>query len=221
MLKYCLFVVIASLLFVTGESVTLASASAIDDSSSTKESLSLIRKISGDKGFKINFEQKSFYSFTKKPRVLKGTLLFSPEKSFVWEIKGDSSTKIVSNGKKTWIYTPAEEEGDKPSLMIRNATDYEGPEAVLFDTKYKTSNLINDLQGFKVLNVKGTKKTDYKWLKLRLKEQSDLFNIESIEFEDLNGTRVFIGVKKFNRLDKTVPAKTFEFKAPKGTRIIE
>ena len=86
MLKYVLFVVISSLLFVTGESVMLASTSAIDDSNSTKESLSLIRKISGDKGFKINFEQKSFYSFTKKPRVLKGTLLFSPEKSFVWEI---------------------------------------------------------------------------------------------------------------------------------------
>jgi outer membrane lipoprotein-sorting protein len=181
---------------------------------------SLINKISGEKGFKADFEQKSIYTFTKKPRNLKGSLLFKPEKNFIWEVKGENATKIVSNGKTTWIYTPAEEEGDKAVLMVKETKDYEGPEAVIFDPKYKTSNLV-DKDGFKVLEVKGTKKTDYKWLKLKLKPEKEMFDIHSIEFEDLNGTKVFISVKNFNRLDKAVLAKTFDFKAPKGTRIIE
>jgi outer membrane lipoprotein-sorting protein len=104
--------------------------------------------------------------------------------------------------------------------MVKNSRDYEGPEAVIFDPKYKMSNLANE-GGLKVLKIKGTKKTDYKCLNLKLKPKEDVLDISSIEFEDLNGTKVFISVKNFDRLDKAVPAKTFEFKAPKGTRIIE
>lgn len=188
---------------------------------SEAKSSSLIKKIAGEYGFKIDFEQKTIYTFINKPRVLKGTVLFTPERNFIWEVKGENATKIVSNGERMWIYTPAEEPGDKPVLMIKRSKDYEGPEAVIFDPKYQMSSLSDSDEGLKILKVKGTKKTDYKWLNLKLRSKQDMFDIHSIEFEDLNGTKVFISVKKFDRLDKAVPAKTFEFKAPKGARIIE
>jgi hypothetical protein len=45
---------------------------------SGEQSSSLINRISGEYGFRMSFEQKSTYTFTNKPRILKGTVLFSP-----------------------------------------------------------------------------------------------------------------------------------------------
>ena len=178
----------------------------------------ILSKISGTNGFKMTFEQQSKYPFLKAPKISKGSLLYSPQRNFVWEIYGDNAGKVISNGKKTWIYTPAEEEGDKGSLVIKTG-NYDGVESIVFDTEYDLSSLKTSTDGLKELTVNGSSQKGYEWAILRFKE-NPAFTIDSFEFKDLNGTNTVIKVKTFTRLSKPVPAGTFNFKAPKGTRII-
>ncbi|MEI6093643.1 MAG: hypothetical protein WCQ47_08210, partial [bacterium] len=154
----------------------------------------------------------------KSPKISKGSLLYSPLKSFVWEIYGDNSGKVISNGKKTWVYTPAEEKGDNGSLLIKTG-NYDGIESVIFETQYDVSSIKISTDGQEELRVSGSSQKGYEWAILRFKEKPT-FIIDSFEFKDLNGTNTVIKVKTFTRLSKPVPAGTFNFKAPKGTRII-
>ncbi|MEI6079731.1 MAG: outer membrane lipoprotein carrier protein LolA [bacterium] len=178
----------------------------------------ILSKIGGDKGFKMVFEQHSQYPFLKTPKISNGSLLYSPKRKFVWEIYGEQGGKVISNGTKTWIYTPAEEEGDKATLIVKTG-NYDGVESVIFNSNYDVSSLKETANGLKELRVKGSSKKGYEWAVLRFKE-SPTFTIDSFEFKDLNGTNTIIKVKTFSRLTEAVPAGTFNFKAPKGTRII-
>jgi outer membrane lipoprotein-sorting protein len=191
---------------------------ALNAEPNTAEKESILGKIGGSKGFKMTFEQQSHYPFLKSPKVSKGSLLFSPERKFIWEIQGEQGGKVVSNGKKTWIYTPAEEKEDKPTLIIKTG-DYNGIESVIFNSKYEVSSLKDKSDGSKELNIRGSRDKGYEWAVLRFREEP-AFSIDSFEFKDLNGTKTLIKVKTFTRLSKPVPAGTFNFKAPKGTRII-
>ena len=200
-------VIFSSLVFAQGPT---------DRSAPTKETI--LSKIGGANGFKMTFEQESHYSFLKNPKISKGSLLYAPKRKFVWEVYGDQGGKVVSNGKKTWIYTPAEEKEDKPTLMIRSG-NYDGVESVIFDADYDVSSLKTASNGLKELRVNGSRQKGYEWAVLRFKGEPT-FVIDSFEFKDLNGTNTVIKVKTFTRLTETVPAGTFNFKAPKGTRII-
>ena len=93
-------------------------------------------------------------------------------------------------------------------------------ESVIFDTDYDVSSLKTSANGLKELRINGSKQKGYEWAVLRFKEAPTLA-IDSFEFKDLNGTNTVIKVKTFTRLTKVVPAGTFNFKAPKGTRIIK
>ncbi len=188
-----------------------------DQSVPNKETI--LSKIGGENGFKMTFEQESRYTFLKNTKTSKGSLLYSPKRKFVWEIYGDQGGKVISNGKKTWIYTPAEEKEDKATLIIRTG-NYDGVESVIFDTDYDVSSLKTSANGLKELRINGSKQKGYEWAVLRFKE-APTFAIDSFEFKDLNGTNTVIKVKTFTRLTKVVPAGTFNFKAPKGTRIIK
>ncbi|MCX6111765.1 MAG: outer membrane lipoprotein carrier protein LolA [Proteobacteria bacterium] len=203
--------------FILSSFVFAQSPAKPDQSVPNKETI--LSKIGGDKGFKMTFEQESRYTFLKTPKISKGSLLYSPRRNFIWEIYGEQGGKVISNGKKTWIYTPAEEKEDKPTLIIKTG-NYDGVESVIFDTDYDVSSLKTSSNGLKELRINGSKQKGYEWAVLRFKEEP-VFAIDSFEFKDLNGTNTVIKVKTFTRLTKTVPAGTFNFKAPRGTRIIK
>jgi len=177
----------------------------------------LVDKLAGKNGFTMTFEQSSKYKFLKVPKVSKGKLTFAPPKSFIWEIQGDNAGKIVSNGKKTWIYSPAEEAEDTPTVVIRNGV-YEGVQSLVFDPKYKVSALAKN-GNFRELKVKGSKPKGYLWAELRFLETPD-FRIDSVVFEDVEGTKVTIKVNTFDRINNKLDAGVFDFKAPKVSRII-
>jgi outer membrane lipoprotein-sorting protein len=177
----------------------------------------LIDKLAGQNGFVMTFEQSSKYKFLKKPKISKGKLTFVPPKSFIWEIEGENAGKIVSNGKKTWVYSPAEEEGDTPTVLVKKGT-YEGVQSIVFNPKYKESSLIKN-GTFKVLKVKGSRSKGYMWAELRLLDSPD-FRIDSVVFEDVEDTNVTIKATGFNKLSNKPEPSIFDFKAPKGARII-
>ena len=174
----------------------------------------IIKKLSNDVGFEFKFEQNNFYKFLKQPKKSSGTALFNCPSNFIWELGGDNAVKIVSNGKKTWIYSPAEEEGDIPTMTVRDGQLSDGIQSLILGAKYKMSD-IKDSKLF----VKGSKDKGYKWASIRFTDTGD-FKLDSIEFEDIDGSKVLIDIRDFKRLDKKKPASTFIFKAPKGTRII-
>ncbi len=174
----------------------------------------IIKKLSNSVGFEFNFEQKNFYKFLKEPKITSGKAVFSYPSSFVWEVGGANAVKIVSNGKKTWIYSPPEEEGDTPTLAIKSGKLDEGIQSLILGAKYKISDLKNS-----ELYVKGSKDKGYKWAIIRFKSSD--FRLDSVEFEDIDGSKVLIEVRDFKQLTKRVADQTFVFKAPKGTRIIQ
>jgi len=177
----------------------------------------LVDKLAGKNGFAMTFEQSSKYKFLKVPKTSKGKLTFVPPKNFIWEIEGDNPGKIVSNGKKTWIYSPAEEEQDTPTVVVKKGI-YEGVQSLVFDPKYKVTALVKK-DKFRELKVKGSKSKGYLWAELKFLETPD-FRIDSVVFEDIEGTKVTIKAITFNRINNKLDASVFDFKAPKGSRII-
>jgi len=177
----------------------------------------LVDKLAGKNGFIMTFEQSSKYRFLKTPKVSKGKLTFVPPKSFIWEIEGDNAGKIVSNGKKTWIYSPAEEAEDVPTVVVKKGI-YDGVQSLVFDPKYKLTALVKQ-DKFKELKVKGSKSKGYLWAELRFLETPD-FRIDSVVFEDVEGTKVTIKAIAFDRINNKLDASVFDFKAPKGSRTI-
>ncbi|MFH1223945.1 MAG: outer-membrane lipoprotein carrier protein LolA [Pseudomonadota bacterium] len=188
----------------------------------------ILKKLGGDKGFMLTFQQKSFYKFLKEPKISSGSLLYSPPDNFVWEIKGDNAGKVVSNGKKTWIFSPAEEQGDTPTVIVREKK-YDGIQSIIFGEKYDTS-MLKEKDGLLELTVKGGKDKGYLSATLRFKESpspktragSDNanFSLDSIEFDDIENTKIVVKVKTFRKLSKNASTDTFIFRAPRGTRSI-
>jgi len=195
-------------------SITLSSSYCLDDQL-------IIKKLSNSVGFELSFEQKNFYKFLKEPKITSGKAVFSYPSSFVWEVGGLNAVKIVSNGKKTWVYSPPEEDGDTPTLVIKNGLFDDGIQSLILGDKYKTSNLKDSKNNkdLKELYVKGSKDKGYKWAIIRFKSSD--FRLDSVEFEDIDGSKVLIEVRDFKQLTKRVADQTFVFKAPKGTRIIQ
>lgn len=184
---------------------------------SAQDETLLVDKLAGQNGFTMSFEQSSKYKFLKVPKVSKGKLTFVPPKNFIWEIEGDNPGKIISNGKKTWIYSPAEEAEDTPTVVVKNGV-YEGVQSLVFNPKYKISALVKK-DKYKELKVKGSKSKGYLWAELKFLETPD-FRIDSVVFEDVEGTKVTIKATTFDRINNKLDANVFDFKAPKGSRII-
>jgi len=178
----------------------------------------IMDKLSGDNGFLMSFEQKSDYKFIHRSKLSKGQLTFTPPSSFIWEINGENAGKVISNGKKTWIYSPADEEGDTPTVVVKKGI-YEGVQSIFFDSKYKVSSLKKEGK-IRLLKVNGGKSKGYMWAEVRFTDTPD-FRIDSVVFEDVEGTKVTIKAKSFNRLSDKPVSGTFDFKVPKGARIIK
>jgi outer membrane lipoprotein-sorting protein len=176
----------------------------------------IVDKLAGANGFTMTFEQSSKYKFLKTPKISKGKLIFAPPKSFVWEIDGENAGKIVSNGKKTWIYSPAEEAEDTPTVVVKKGV-YEGVQSIIFDPKYTDSSLIKK-GDVRVLKVQGNRSKGYMWAEVEFLDSPD-FRIDRVVFEDIEGTKVTIKAISFNRLSGKSDV-SFSFKAPKGARII-
>jgi outer membrane lipoprotein-sorting protein len=177
----------------------------------------LVDKLAGKNGFKMTFEQSSKYKFLKVPKASKGKLTFVPPKSFIWEIDGDNAGKIISNGKKTWIYSVADETEDTPTVIVKKGV-YEGVQSLVFNPRYKVADLVKK-GNFKELRVTGSKSKGYLWAELRFTETPD-FRIDTVVFEDVEGTKVTIKAIAFDRISKSLDASAFDFVAPKGSRII-
>jgi len=121
-----------------------------------------------------------------------------------------------------WIYSPPEEEGDIPTLSVRDSNTDKGIQSLILDLEHKTSMLKDSKskKGLKELYIKGGRKKGYNWAVVNIDDRTD-FRLDSIEFEDIDGSKVFIEVRDFKRLPKKLTSKEFVFKAPKGTRIIQ
>jgi outer membrane lipoprotein-sorting protein len=177
----------------------------------------IVDKLAGANGFTMTFEQTSKYKFLNKPKVSKGKLIFVPPKNFVWEIEGENAGKVISNGKKTWIYSPAEEAEDTPTVVIKKGV-YEGVQSIIFDPQYKDSSLVKE-GDVRVLKVQGNRSKGYMWAEVEFLDSPD-FRIDRVVFEDIEGTKVIIKANSFDRLSTRSEASIFSFKAPKGARII-
>ena len=184
----------------------------------TMERQDLMSNLTGNRAFLMTFEQSSYYTFLDTAKVSSGMFLFSPPRSFVWKVGGEQGGKIVSNGRKTWFYSPPEEKDDEAAVVIKDGACV-GIASIIFDYTNGLSSIIKK-GGLKELYIKGSKEKGYLWAILRFID-SPIFRIDGFEFIDPNGNRTVIKTRTFSRLSKAIPSEMFNFVIPKGTKIIQ
>src|SRR6266487_6978343 len=73
---------------------------------STSELKNLLARIRENRTTQADFQEQRFLRLMKKPIVSSGSVWFQPPNKFRREVKGNSPSLTVSNGRQLWIYYP-------------------------------------------------------------------------------------------------------------------
>ena len=157
----------------------------------------------------------------KKPILNSGKVLFQPPNKFRREVKGNSPSLTVSDGRQLWIYYPNFKSAERYPLgkgspldatvaAINSALNLENIEASFNVTATKTENG-HDLQ---LLPRVAAMKRVFQKLELRI---NDKFRVERTDMLLPNGDRIVTTYS--NQTRAPIAASTFEFKPPAGTEV--
>jgi len=157
----------------------------------------------------------------KKPVVSSGTIWFQPPNKFRREVKGNSPSITVGDGRELWIYYRNFKSAERYPLgkgspldatlaAINSALNLENIETSFNITATKIDNGY-ELQ---LLPRTAAMKRVFQKLDLRINEQS---RVERTDMLLLNGDRIVTTYS--NQTRAPIPASTFEFKPPPGTDV--
>ncbi len=157
----------------------------------------------------------------KNPVVSAGTVSFQPPNKFRREVKGNSPSVTVSDGRNLWIYYPNFKSAERYPLgkgspldatvaAINSALNLENIETSFNVTTTRTENG-NELQ---LLPRTAAMKRVFQKLDLRI---NDKFRVERTDMLLPNGDRIVTTYS--NQTRTAIPPSTFEFKPPAGTEV--
>ena len=157
----------------------------------------------------------------KNPVLSSGTVWFQPPNKFRREVKGNSPSVTVSDGRELWIYYPNFKSAERYPLgkgspldatvaAINSALNLENIETSFNVTATKTENG-NELQ---LLPRTAAMKRVFQKLDLRI---NDKFRVERTDMLLPNGDRIVTTYS--NQTRAAIPPSTFEFKPPPGTEV--
>src|SRR5882757_871850 len=157
----------------------------------------------------------------QKPLLSSGTVWFQPPNKFRREVKGNSPSVSVSDGRDLWIYYPNFKSAERYPLgkgspldatvaAINSALNLENIESSFNITATKTENG-HELQ---LLPRSAAMKRVFQKLDLRINEK---FRVERTDMLLPNGDRIVTVYSKQTRAP--IPPATFEFKPPPGTEV--
>ena len=183
-----------------------------------KNLLSAIRQ---NRTTQADFQEERVIRLMKKPVVSSGTVWFQPPNKFRREVKGNSPSVSVSDGRELWIYYPNFKSAERYPLgkgspldatvaAINSALNLENIEASFNITATKTGTG-HELQ---LLPRSYTMKRVFQKLDLRINEK---FRVERTDMLLPNGDRIVTTYS--NQTRAPIPASTFEFKPPQGTDV--
>src|SRR5881392_1627352 len=200
--------------------VTLASIarSAPISDSELKNLLAAIRQ---NRSTQADFQEQRVIRLMKKPILSSGTVWFQPPNKFRREVKGNSPSVTVSDGRQLWIYYPNFKSAERYPLgkgspldstvaAINSALNLENIENMFQINGAKTE------KGYELALTPRTPSMKRAFQKLDLKINDNL-RVERTDMLLPNGDRIVTTYS--NQTRAPVPASIFEFKPPPGTEI--
>jgi outer membrane lipoprotein-sorting protein len=188
---------------------------------SEAELKNLLAAIRQNRTTQADFQEERVMRLMKKPVVSSGTVWFQPPNKFRREVKGNSPSTTVSDGRDLWIYYPNFKSAERYPLgkgspldatvtAINSALNLENIETSFNITATKTENGY-ELQ---LLPRSAAMKRVFQKLDLRINEK---FRVEQTDMLLPNGDRIVTIYS--NQTRALLPVSTFEFKPPAGTEV--
>jgi outer membrane lipoprotein carrier protein len=181
----------------------------------------LLAAIRQNRTTQADFQEQRVIRLMKKPVVSSGTVWFQPPNKFRREVKGNSPSVTVSDGRELWIYYPNFKSAERYPLgkgspldatvaAINSALNLENIETS-FNISATKSDTGHELA---LLPRTAAMKRVFQKLDLRINHE---FRVERTDMLLPNGDRIVTTYSKQTRAP--IPPATFEFKPPTGTEV--
>ena len=182
----------------------------------------LLAGIRQNRSSQADFQEEIVIRLMKKPIVSSGRISFQPPNKFRREVKGNSSSVTVSDGRQLWIYYPNFKSAERYPLgkgspldstvaAINSALNLENIENIFQINGTKTD------RGYELTLTPRTPSMKRAFQKLDLRI-NDNPRVERTDMLLPNGDRIVTTYS--NQTRAPVLASTFEFKPPPGTEVI-
>jgi outer membrane lipoprotein carrier protein len=181
----------------------------------------LLAGIRQNRTTEADFQEQRVLRLMKKPILSSGKIWFQPPNKFRREVKGNSPSVTVSDGRQLWIYYPNFKSAERYPLgkgspldstvtAINSALNLENIENTFQITAIKSD------KGYELtlLPRTGSMKRVFQKLDLHINEN---LRVERIDMLLPNGDRIVTTYS--NQTRAPVPASSFEFKPPPGTEV--
>jgi outer membrane lipoprotein carrier protein len=207
--KYAMLVVVALM--------SIARAAPLSEA----ELKNLLAAIRQNRTTQADFQEERVIRLMKKPVVSSGTVWFQPPNKFRREVKGNSPSVTVSDGRELWIYYPNFKSAERYPLgkgspldatvaAINSALNLQNIETSFNISATKTEN------GHELALLPRTAAMKRVFQKLDLRINNE-FRVERTDMLLPNGDRIVTTYS--NQTLSPIPPSTFEFKPPTGTEV--
>jgi outer membrane lipoprotein carrier protein len=181
----------------------------------------LLAAIRQSRTTQADFQEQRVIRLMKKPVLSAGTVWFQPPNKFRREVKGNSPSVSVSDGRELWIYYPNFKSAERYPLgkgspldatvaAINSALNLENIETS-FNVTATKSDSGHELA---LLPRTAAMKRVFQKLDLRINEK---FRVERTDMLLPNGDRIVTTYS--NQTRPPIPPSMFEFKSPPGTEV--
>src|SRR5207244_6433252 len=181
----------------------------------------LLAGIRQNRSTQAEFQEQRMIRLMKKPILSSGKVWFQPPNKFRREVKGNSPSLTVSDGRQLWIYYPNFKSAERYPLgkgspldstvaAINSALNLENVENTFNITASKGD------RGYKLSLLPRTAAMKRVFQKLDLLINDNL-RVERTDMLLPNGDRIITSYS--NQTRAPVPPSTFEFKPPPGTEV--
>jgi len=188
---------------------------------SEAELKNLLAAVRQNRSTQADFHEQRVIRLMKNPVQSSGTVWFQPPNKFRREVKGNSPSITVSDGRNLWIYYPNFKSAERYPLgkgspldatvaAINSALNLENIETSFNISATKSDNG----HELALLPRTAAMKRVFQKLDLRI---NDKFRVERTDMLLPNGDRIVTAYS--NQTRTPIPASTFEFKSPAGTEV--
>src|SRR6266487_834778 len=181
----------------------------------------LLAGVRQNRSTQADFQEQRVIRLMKKPILSSGTIWFQPPNKFRREVKGNSPSVTVSDGRQLWIYYPNFKSAERYPLgkgspldsivtAINSALNLENIENMFQINAAKTD------KGYELALTPRTPSMRRAFQKLDLRVNDNL-RVERTDMLLPNGDRIVTTYS--NQMRAPIPAYTFEFKPPPDTEV--
>jgi outer membrane lipoprotein carrier protein len=185
------------------------------------ETKNLLATIRQNRSTQADFQEQRVIRLMKNPVQSSGTVWFQTPNKFRREVKGNSPSITVSDGRELWIYYPNFKSAERYPLgkgspldttvaAINSALNLENIESSF------TVAATNSDHGHELALLPRTAAMKRVFQKLDLRINSE-FRVDRTDMLLPNGDRIVTTYS--NQRRAAIPASTFEFKPPAGTEV--